>query len=123
MLIEGNHDIYFGTIDTSKRLNNAYCRKEANNTCYFTRTYHVKSVVQTTDSDFVDIILEDNKVVKRSSSCGIKGSKECAFVISKYNKFNATTTNIYENSTIMDVKEINNIINQEKCVNKECFIV
>ena len=115
--IEGNHDIYFGVPDTSKRLNNAYCGKEANNTCYFTRTYHVKSVVQTTDSDFVDITLEDNTVVKVNSSFGLTASKDYEFVFSTYNKFKDTTTNIFENSTIMEVKETNHIINQEICVN------
>lgn len=83
----------------------------------FTRTYHVKSVVQTTDSDFVDITLEDNTVVKASSSFGLTASKDYEFVFSTYNKFKDTTTNIFENSTIMEVKEINNIINQEICVN------
>lgn len=115
--IEGNHDIYFGTVDTSKKLNNAYCGKQANNTCYFTRTYHVKSVVETSDSDFVNITLGDNTVVKASSSFGITASKDYEFVFSTYNKFKDTTTNIFENSTITEVKETNRIINQEICVN------
>ena len=83
----------------------------------FTRTYHVKSVVQTTDSDFVDITLGDNTVVKVNNSFGLTTSKDYEFVFSTYNKFKTTTINIFENSTIMEVKETNNIINQEICVN------
>lgn len=115
--IEGNHDIYFGTVDTSKKLNNAYCGKQVNNTCYFTRTYHVKSVGETSDSDFVNITLGDNTVVKVSSSFGVTASKDYEFVFSTYNRFEDSTSNIFKNSTIMEVKETNYIINQEICVN------
>ena len=115
--IEGNHDIYFGTVDTSKKLNNAYCGKQVNNTCYFTRTYHVKSVGETSDSDFVNITLGDNTVVKVSSSFGVIASKDYEFVFSTYNRFEDSTSNIFKNSTIMEVKETNYIINQEICVN------
>ena len=61
--------------------------------------------------------MEDNTVVKVNSSFGLTASKDYEFVFSIYNKFKDTTTNIFENSTIMEVKEINNIINQEICVN------
>ena len=74
-----------------KNLNNNYCGKLVNDTCYFTRTYHVKSVVQTTDSDFVDITLGDNTVVKVNSLFGVTASKDYEFVFSTYEKIEDDT--------------------------------
>lgn len=100
-----------------KNLNNNYCGKLVNDTCYFTRTYHVKSVVQTTDSDFVDITLGDNTVVKVNSLFGVTASKDYEFVFSTYEKIEDDINNIFKKSTLVEMKETNNIINQEICVN------
>lgn len=47
----------------------------------------------------------------------IKAGKNYEFVFSTYEKIEDDINNIFKKSTLVEVKETNNIINQEICVN------
>ena len=119
--IEGNHDIYFGITDMEKNLNNNYCGKLVNDTCYYTRTYRIINIAETTDSNFVDVTLTthngNKKVVRINNAFDIKAGKNYEFVFSTYEKIEDDINNIFKKSTLVEVKETDNIINQEICVN------
>lgn len=118
---EGNHDIYFGITNMEKNLNNNYCGKLVNDTCYYTRTYHIINIAETTDSNFVDVTLTthngNKKVVRINNAFDIKAGKNYEFVFSTYEKIEDDINNIFKKSTLVEVKETNHIINQEICVN------
>ena len=107
--------------DMEKNLNNNYCGKRVNDTCYYTRTYRIINIAETTDSNFVDVTLTthngNKKVVRINNAFDIKAGKNYEFVFSTYEKIEDDINNIFKKSTLVEVKETNNIINQEICVN------
>ena len=125
--IDGNHDIYFGTPNIEKNLNNNYCGKTTNDACYYTRTFHVINISETNDGDFVDVTLESvhgNKAtVKINNTNDIKAGKNYEFVFSTNEFFEDNIKNIFDKSTLMEVNETNKVdkeqINEQICVNKK----
>lgn len=124
--IEGNEDLYFGTPNITDKTKGGFCGKSINNNCYFTRTFHILDISETDDMDFVNITIVDNKEVTTTTivnnSNDIKAGKDYEFIFSTDKDFSDNTKNIFENSTLIEVKETNkskeNQINNPICVNK-----
>ena len=124
--IDGNYDVYFGKKDMVELLNNNYCGKEESNICYFTRTYHITNIAETDDKDFVNVTLKSNKgevaTVRINNSNDLKAGLIYEFKFSTYKSFDDNIENIFNNSTLIDTKESNELsnesINENICVNK-----
>lgn len=122
--IDGNKDIYFGNKNMTNKLNGKYCSHTGNNTCYFTRTFHVTKIVETKQKDFFEVTLYNDKKdlisVYINNSYDIKPGKNYNFTFSTYKKFPDNIENIFKNSTLINVieNEKNDIINEEICVNE-----
>ena len=83
-----------------KNLNNNYCGKLVNDTCYYTRTYRIINIAETTDSNFVDVTLTthngNKKVVRINNAFDIKTGKNYEFVFSTYEKIEDDINNIFK---------------------------
>lgn len=123
--LDGNKDIYFGTINIENNLKGEYCSHAENNICYFIRTYHILNITETDDSEFVDITIEDYNgkvdIVRVNNTNNIKAGKNYEFTFSTEKNYEDNIKNIFENSTLIAVEEtnksINNQINEKICVN------
>ena len=124
--IDDKYDVYFGKKDMVELLNNNYCGKEESNICYFIRTYHVTNIAETDDKDFVNVTLKSNKgevaTVRINNSNDLKVGLTYEFKFSTYKYFDDNIENIFNNSTLIDTKESNELsnesINEKICVNK-----
>lgn len=103
-------------------LKSGYCGHKPDTTCYFTRTYHIVNIEETNDSEFVEVTLYDNKdnyenVIINNSNNIISG-KTYIFTFYTYETFSDNIKNIFEQSTLIEIKETTNQINENICINK-----
>jgi transcriptional regulator with XRE-family HTH domain len=123
--LDGNKDIYFGTVNIENNLNGKYCGYSENDICYFIRTYHILNITETDENEFVDITVEDYNgmvdIVRVNNTNNIKVGKNYEFTFNTEKKYEDNIKNIFENSTLIAVeetsKDINNQINEKICVN------
>lgn len=112
--IDDNKDIYIGSEDMIEKLNGNYCGKEEYPFKYFIRTYKIlESILDKNDSEFVNIIVENNKgekdKVKVNYTNNLVVGKTYEFTFYAYGKFSDNIKNIFEKSTLMSISETDNL--------------
>lgn len=123
--IEGNKDVYFGTSNIASNLKGFYCGKEPDNICHFTRTYHILNITDDDDYNFINVTLKQFQgeitMVRLNRIDNLRVGKNYEFVFSTYEIYEDTISNIFKNSTLIEVKETSKMgleQNQDKiCVN------
>lgn len=123
--VDGNKDIYFGTPNLSSNLKGGYCNHEPDNDCYFTRTYHILNIAADNDEDFINVTLKqfqgNTAIVKINKTNNIQAGNSYEFVFKTYETFEDNINNIFENSTLIEIKETNKHgleqINDKICIN------
>lgn len=106
---EGNKDIYIGTDNMLDELEGAYCGHEKSDLKKFTRTYSVEAIYEDTVPDYINVTLRifqgEVATVKIDSSSSLQVGKNYEFTFFTYEMFEDTISNIFENSTIVKIKE------------------
>lgn len=123
--LDNNKDIYFGSLNLSNNLKGEYCGHKKNDTCYFTRTYHIVSIKEDDDENIVNVTLKnfqgDIELIKINKSYNIQAGNNYEFTFSTYDNFEDSISNIFNNSTLINVKETLKQgleqINDKICVN------
>lgn len=123
--IEGNKDVYFGTSNIASNLKGFYCGKEPDNICHFTRTYHILNITDDDDYNFINVTLKQFQgeitMVRIPRFDNLKVNKNYEFVFNTYEIYDDNISNIFKNSTLIEVKETSKMgleQNQDKiCVN------
>lgn len=125
--LDGNNDIYVGTNEMVGKLNNGYCGHTESSTKKFTRTYHIISVTDDDDADYINVTLKayqgETAIVKLDRSANIIAGRNYEFTFINYYEFEDTINNIFEYSTIIGIKETTKIgmeqVNESIYVNNE----
>lgn len=123
--LEGNKDIYFGTPNIEKNMQGTYCGKIQNDKCTFTRTYHILNITEDDHEDYINVTLKEfqlnQSLVRMKKKYKIEEGKNYEFTFSTYQTYDDTVENIFNNSTLLEVKETNktglNQTNEPICVN------
>lgn len=107
--LDKNKDIYFGGVNLANNLKGEYCGKKKDNTCYFTRTYHIVSIKEDNDEDIINVTLKsfqgDIDLVKLDKSNKLQVGNNYEFTFRTYDNFDDNISNIFNNSTLISVKE------------------
>ncbi|MBO5530722.1 MAG: helix-turn-helix transcriptional regulator [Bacilli bacterium] len=109
--LEGNKDIYIGSEKMEEELKGNYCGHESNQEKTFIRTYYIISAVDDNEEDYIDVTLRQfqgtPEIVKIDKSANIVVGRNYEFTFRTYIKYDDTTKNIFENSTILKIEETN----------------
>lgn len=125
--LDGNKDIYFGHGTTFESLNGEYCGHEKNSTKDFIRTYHILKIEEIKeDPDFIFVTLKNNQneveTVKLNKSNNLIVGNNYEFTFYAFSKFEDNIKNIFENCTIVSIKESyeddSSQINEDIIINK-----
>lgn len=122
---DGNNDIFFGTPDIESNLKGSYCGYKKNDTCQFTRTYHILNVTDDDDYNFINVTLKqfqgETSMVRINRYSNIKSGSNFEFTFSTYEMYEDNIVNIFNNSTLIEVRETSKLgldqIQEKICVN------
>ena len=122
--VDGNNDIYFGIPSMEKDLDGGYCGHEKSRIKRFIRTFHIISIEENNEEpEFMDVTLRDykNKVdtISLNKSNYLVVGKDYEMTFSTFQTFEDTTFNIFQNSTLLEIKETEEQINEPIVVNLE----
>ena len=125
--LDGNNDIYAGTSEMVGKLDNGYCGHTESSTKKFTRTYHIVSVTDDDDADYINVTLKayqgETAIVKLDRNANITAGRNYEFTFVNYYEFEDTINNIFEYSTIIGIKETTKVgmeqVNESIYVNNE----
>ena len=106
--LEKNNDIYIGTPKAIDNLKGNYCGHKKINTCTFTRTYKILNISEHDEEEFINVTLKEfqgtTSLVKVYKDANIKVGYYHEFTFQTYQQFEDTINNIFENSTLIEIK-------------------
>jgi len=109
--LEGNKDVYIGNSDMLDDLKGEWCGHQKNPDESYIKTYKVLSVeINKKDNEYNDVVLEDingkrGKVTVGNSFRLVPGHAYY-FSFLTFDKFEETIENIFNNSTLLEAKEL-----------------
>ena len=111
--LDGNKDIYFGSLDLEDKLNGNYCGHDDTKIKYFTRTYKVLGIYPNDEEEYINVSLNQfqngTAMVKIPSSYNLEINKTYEFTFYTYKMFNDTIENIFDKAILNSVKETDKI--------------
>ncbi len=112
--IEGNKEVYIGNNDMLKKLGDGFCGKKTNISKEFIRTYRIVSVIPDNSEEYINVVItqfqsDDLISVKIPSKYKIEEGKNYEFKFINYYRFEDTIKNIFEYSTIVEIKETSRV--------------
>lgn len=125
--LEGNTDLYFGTPNLATNLKGAYCGHRSETICTFIRTYYIVSIQDDNDENFINVTLTEfqgqTAIVRINKTNNIQAGNSYEFTFSTYETFEDTISNIFQHSTLIEVRETNRVgleqTNETICINNQ----
>ena len=125
--IAGNRDVYIGDSSMLDGLHGEYCGHERNEDESYIRTYKVLSnTIYSKDKEYNEVLLEDingktGKAIVGNSFILVPGHAYY-FSFLTFDKFDDTIENIFNNSTLLEAKELDNEYDKRDWVNEEIIV-
>ncbi len=110
--LDGNRDIYFGSLDLENKLAGNYCGHADSKIKYFTRTYKVLNIYPD-DDEYIKVTVNQFQngimLVSIPSSYGLEVGKTYEFTFYTYKLISDTIDNIFRECIIYSVKETDKV--------------
>lgn len=125
--IEGNKDVYIGNDQMIENLHGEYCGHKRNEDESYIRTYMVLSnTIYSKDKEYNEVLLEDinGKTGKAivGKSFNLVPGHTYYFSFLTFDKFEDTIENIFNNSTLLEAKELDEQCDKRDWINEDIIV-
>lgn len=125
--IEGNKDVYIGNDQMIENLHGKYCGHKRNEDESYIRTYMVLSnTIYSKDKEYNEVLLEDinGKTGKAivGKSFNLVPGHTYYFSFLTFDKFEDTIENIFNNSTLLEAKELDEQYDKRDWINEDIIV-